>query len=210
MPRLRCVVYMLGASPCPCACRADQVQSEACFTASVSVRNATQPASGQDISTAQDTLNAALASGSAAAVVTAVRQFAAVTADAASSSGSAADQAVWAQQVASAMAAMQSILAGGDVSVDDALGMAGAAQSLVDATPSLSADLADNALKVSGWLAASQVVAHGCRRATDHGCCRPLHCPADCGCGTAGADQPAWRRESSRLEHYAENCWGGG
>lgn len=187
---------------------ADQAQSEACFTASVSVQNATQQASGQDVSAAQDTVNAALASGSAAAVVSAVRQLSAVTADAASSgSSSAADRALWAQQAASAMAAMQRILAAGDASVDDALGLAGAAQSLVDATPSLSAGLADNAMKVRGQrLDGLDGLQRSARRTprvvtvvAAHLPCRP----ADCERGTAGADQPAWRRESSRHEHDA-------
>lgn len=133
---------------------ADASGAETCTTVSVTVQ---PPPALTDAADALEALaaiggaiTAAAASSSVDGLATAARQLAAVVA--ATRAASLADVDVEEEQtiqMASALGALQALLADGGASAPDTLAAAGAAEALVAAAPGLAPELADDAMAVS-------------------------------------------------------------
>ncbi|KAL4452032.1 hypothetical protein ABPG75_007694 [Micractinium tetrahymenae] len=134
-------------------CARDANGAQACSTTAVNVTAPAAAVSAADIANIADSLSTAVAAGSTHALLSAVRQLSAASAATGTDAGAAAAAAA---QAEGAMGALQSALSGDGATVEESLGVAAAAASLVAASPTVTPALADSALNVA--IAALQAV----------------------------------------------------
>ncbi|PRW57206.1 receptor for egg jelly precursor [Chlorella sorokiniana] len=125
-------------------CARDPTGAQACSTATVTVTAAAAAPTAADVSAVASSLDTAVAAGSTGALLSAVRQLSAVAA-----SGSADAQAAAASTAETAVGALSALAGDAGATVEDSLGAAAAASSLVSSVPTISASLADGALTVA-------------------------------------------------------------